>query len=162
VPPQAALRPIVLSLALACFLIVLTRLVLRRWTEAAVLTTLALLLFFAYGHVYALLRTVPTLGSTIGHHRYLVAVLLLLLAAGTAHLARHRVRPSLTLVLNLTGLLVVGLSLVTDGPDHRDSKRSRRSRRFRRRPKGDCNVRRPRNPPRLEAMRMRPNQRGVR
>ncbi len=45
VPPQAAVRPIVLSLALAGFLLVLTRLVLRRWTEAAVLTTLALLLF---------------------------------------------------------------------------------------------------------------------
>ena len=99
VPPQAALRPIVLSLALAGFLLVLTRIVLRRWTEAAVLTTLAVLLFFAYGHVYALLRTVPTLRSAIGHHRYLVAVLLLLLAVGTAHLARHRVRPSLTLVL---------------------------------------------------------------
>ena len=112
VPPQAALRPIVLSLALAGGLLVLTRIGLRRWTEAAALTTLAVLLFFAYGHVYALLRTVPTLGSAIGHHRYLMAVLLLLLAAGTVHLARHRVRPSLTLVLNLMGLLVVGLALV--------------------------------------------------
>jgi hypothetical protein len=111
VPPQSALRPLVVSLALAGLLLGLTRLVLRRWTEAAVLTSLTLLLLFAYGHVYALLRTIPTLGPALGHHRYLVAVLLLLLTAGTVILARHRVNPPTTLTFNVVGLLLVGLVL---------------------------------------------------
>ena len=112
VPLPTALRPIVVSLTLACLLLGLTRLLLRRRTEAAVLTSATLLLIFAYGHVYALLRTVPTLGPAIGHHRYLAAVWVILWAATAGTLARHRVRPSLTRVLNLMGLLLVGLALV--------------------------------------------------
>lgn len=111
VPPQASLRAIFLSLALAGLLLLLTRAVLRRWTEAAVLTSLTLLLFFAYGHLYVFLRGLPTIGSAIGHHRYLVTLVFLLVGGGAVYLARHRVNPSLPRTLNLMALFAVGLAL---------------------------------------------------
>src|SRR4030067_150859 len=69
--PRDALRALWISLAAAALMWWLLSRLLRDSPRAALLTSLALLLFFTYGHVYYLARGVPALSSTLGRHRYL-------------------------------------------------------------------------------------------
>ena len=50
----------------------------RNWTRAALLSLLLLILFYSYGHIYSLLKSVSILGVAIGRHRLLAPVWVLL------------------------------------------------------------------------------------
>jgi len=71
VRPSIGYRALLLSAGLAAVLLILFRLLLGDWSRAGLLTSLALLLFFSYGHVYNTLRSFE-LGFTLGRHRYLL------------------------------------------------------------------------------------------
>jgi hypothetical protein len=67
-----ALRSLFLAIGLAIVLFVLLRLILGDWDRAAILSSLWLVLFFTYGHVYQFLREISADGQGFGRHRYLV------------------------------------------------------------------------------------------
>jgi hypothetical protein len=69
---SVALRPLVVSLVVALLLLILFRLILRRWDKAALVTSFLLVLFYSYGQVYSLLEINPIAGFTLGRHRYLM------------------------------------------------------------------------------------------
>jgi len=73
VRPSIGYRALLLSAGLAAVLLILFRLLLGEWSRAGLLTSLALVLFFSYGHVYNVLRSLE-LGFTLGRHRYLLPV----------------------------------------------------------------------------------------
>jgi hypothetical protein len=91
---SAALRPLVISLAGSIFLFLLLRLLMRDWRRAAFSSTVLIILFFAYGHVYNALKTASVLGFALGRHRLLLFVWLLLvvlgiLAGASKHISLH-------------------------------------------------------------------------
>jgi len=69
---QVAIRPLLISLASTVIVLLAVRLILKDWRKAALVATLLQILFFSYGHLYQLLRTIPFLGMNIGRHRYLM------------------------------------------------------------------------------------------
>ena len=69
---SVAYRSILASLLIAGILLLLVRLISRSWLKAAAISSLILLLFFLYGHVYSLLKTTSFGGFIIGRHRYLI------------------------------------------------------------------------------------------
>jgi hypothetical protein len=69
--PAVAVRAILVSLLLAVALILLFRLLFKSWDTAAILTTAALLAFFAYGHIYNALKTINLTAATLDRHRLL-------------------------------------------------------------------------------------------
>ncbi len=69
---NVALRPLAVSLILALLLLILFRLLLRRWDKAALVTAFLLVIFFSYGHIYSLLEQHPIAGFSLGRHRYLL------------------------------------------------------------------------------------------
>ena len=69
--PDVALRAILFSLALAAIMFLLFRLFFKNWDTAAILTTAALLEFFAYGHVYNALKTMSLTANSLDRHRIL-------------------------------------------------------------------------------------------
>lgn len=71
---EVVLRALIIMPFLAAFVWVIFRTMLKSWQRAAVITTLLLLLFFSYGHVYHFLETHPILGFDLGRHRVLVGV----------------------------------------------------------------------------------------
>ena len=75
-------RPLLISLAGTVIVLLIVRLVLKDWRKAALVTTLLLVLFFSYGHLYQLLRSIPSVGMDIGRHRYLIVVYLTVFAIG--------------------------------------------------------------------------------
>ena len=97
-------------------LLLLARLVFRSWAKAAIWVSVFLVLFFAYGHLYLLLKTNPVLYPIIGRHRVLVAVALLILA-GLAWLLLKWRKPveTATLIFNLIAILLLILPVVQLG-----------------------------------------------
>ena len=69
--PDVAVRAILVSLVLALLLFFFFRLIFKNWDTAAILTTAALLAFFAYGHIYNALKTISLTASSLDRHRIL-------------------------------------------------------------------------------------------
>ena len=102
VRPTIGFRALALSALLALILLVLFRLILGDWSRAGLLTSIGLLLFFSYGHVYNLLRSVELGGTTLGRHRYLLPVWIVLGATGAWFIWKRGAHaPDLTAALTL-------------------------------------------------------------
>jgi hypothetical protein len=75
---EGVLKALLIVPLLAVIVWMLFRVILKSWQRAAVLTTVMLVLFFSYGHVYHFLEAHPILGLEIGRHRVLAVFYLLL------------------------------------------------------------------------------------
>ena len=104
-----ALRAFVVSLVLALMLLALFRLLLGDWPKAALLTSVTLVLFFSYGHVYSLLQGVLLGPVRIGRSAFLVPFWALVFLGFVAWLFRKQTRFEETHLLNLVGLILVAL-----------------------------------------------------
>ena len=111
VGPAAGVRPAALALAAAAVTLATLTLVVRDIRRAAAITSLLLIAFFGYGHVYALLKHVEWMGGLLGRHRYLIPLGVAVLAAATVAILRARHRATLTVWLNALGVMAVALPL---------------------------------------------------
>ena len=68
-------RAVILSGAFAILLLGVCWLFLRNWQAAGVVTTLLLVLFLTYGHLYNYISDLEVGGILIGRHRYLETML---------------------------------------------------------------------------------------
>src|SRR4030065_1309580 len=75
-----AVRSLVLSLLATTVLFVLLWLIFRDWHKAALPVSVLVVMVFAYGHIYPSIEDATFLNFNIGRHRYLILVLVLLLA----------------------------------------------------------------------------------
>jgi hypothetical protein len=80
IPPSSILHPLVFSLAVAIILYLIAALIVKKWDKAALITTVLLLAFFTFGHLYDLLKGVKLLSVEIGRMRYLLPAVLVLTA----------------------------------------------------------------------------------
>lgn len=69
VEPDVLLRPLLVSLIATLLLFLVLRLLFRDWYKAALGTTILLLLFFSYGHIYNYLKAINIAGIILGRHR---------------------------------------------------------------------------------------------
>lgn len=67
---SSAVRPLLFSVISATVLLIIGKAILKAWHTAGLFTTLALVLFFSYGHFYNELENLQILGIAIGRHRY--------------------------------------------------------------------------------------------
>ena len=77
-----AIRPIILVLILTSILLIVLSFLTSSWERAGILTSIFLILFFSYGHIYSLTEGSHFYGILIGRHRYLVLLWLGLLGLG--------------------------------------------------------------------------------
>jgi len=90
IDPGQALRPLLIALAAAALGLVILPLVVSNRKTAGLVLSLGLLLFFSYGHMYALLKLEPLAGLGLGRHRYLVPAYAALLLLGLWTIRRSR------------------------------------------------------------------------
>jgi hypothetical protein len=90
IDPGQALRPLLIALAAAALGLVILPLVVRNRQTAGLVLSLGLLLFFSYGHLYALLKQEPLAGLGLGRHRYLVPAYAAALLLGLWAIRRSR------------------------------------------------------------------------
>ena len=81
--PAESLRALALSIAGAGLVWLMASWLARSTSVGALLTSLAVVLFFTYGHVYYLVRGLPWLSFSLGRHRFLLLAWLIVLALGT-------------------------------------------------------------------------------
>jgi hypothetical protein len=105
---SAGLRSLLGSLFLTLIIYVLTLLLLSKPEKAALLTSLVLLLFYSYGHINLISRSWELLGGSIGRHRVLVPVyLLLLILVGWLILRTRRDLSTSTRFLNAFAIILL-------------------------------------------------------
>jgi len=93
VGPPAALRPLIISLALALILFFGARLLGWEQVRASLGAVLVVIVVLSYGHLYQALKAAHPLLASLVRHRFLLPLVLLLLAAGLWGLARLRRAP---------------------------------------------------------------------
>ncbi len=109
VAPASALLPLGLSVVGAGMLLLLVRLWLREWQRAALVTTILLVLFFSYGHIYSYLKGVTVSGIYLFRHRSLAPLWIVLAGLGVWWASRRR---SDVQVLTRTLNVVVAVLLI--------------------------------------------------
>jgi hypothetical protein len=109
--PGTAVRSLLASLLLVGVVLITSRWVLRDWHKAGIFSSLFIIAFFSYGHVYALIEDLQLFGFNLGRHRFLGPLYLLLLGGLLAALWRSRNIRRATRALNWIGLLMVLLPL---------------------------------------------------
>jgi hypothetical protein len=116
IEPSAALRPLAISVAAALTVLVLVWAVGRNWRSAGILVTLVVVLWFTFGQVYDVSRGISLGGVRPFRLTTLSGLYLVLFGLGTWLVLRSRSNfASLTQLLNLVGLFLVGFSLVQIG-----------------------------------------------
>ena len=106
---QGAFRSMLVSVVIAYGLLLIVRLVVREWEKAALITSMALLLFFSYGHLYRVIRYEELFGIVIGRHRYLIILWLLILSIWSWFVGKKIRRADLW---NATFSLVAGVAVI--------------------------------------------------
>jgi len=106
--------PILFAVGLAAFCLVVGRVIYRSWRKGAIVASLAVILFFSYGHTYSVLQS--ELGVTIVRHRYLLPLWTGLFAIGAyAILRAQRGLRGTTGFLNVAAVAVVVMPLLQIG-----------------------------------------------
>ncbi|MCG9479749.1 MAG: hypothetical protein K9H14_06010 [Actinomycetia bacterium] len=85
----------------------------RNINKAGITATIAVILFFSYGHIYNMVGGKQLLGLVVGRHRYLVLIWILLLLVVIFLIVRTRVDlKNLTRVLNIVAVCLIAVSVV--------------------------------------------------
>lgn len=108
VEPVVLWRPLGLVVLAALGVLLILRFVTRDWHRAALITSVLLLLFFSYGHLYAHLKKIEMSGFVIGRHRHMLPFWLGLAASGFWWGANRLREPrALTPVLNMVSIFLL-------------------------------------------------------
>lgn len=106
-------RPLLLSALMAGILMLLSYLVYRNWGRAALITTVLLILFYSYGHVYILLKGVNVDGLYLFRHRTLIPLWLMLATLAVWWASRKSLNiTSVTYTLNVIGLFLLIMPVI--------------------------------------------------
>jgi hypothetical protein len=105
---SSGLRPLVLSMLIAGLLVLIFYLVYRDWRRTALISTILLILFFSYGHIYILLKGVNINELYLFRHRTLIPIWLGLAVLAIWWLSRKSSNiTSVTYTLNIVGLFLL-------------------------------------------------------
>jgi hypothetical protein len=102
---SSGLRPLILSILVAGLLVLIFNLFYRDWRRTALISTIILILFFSYGHIYILLKGVEVSGIYLFRHRTLVPIWIILTAFAIWWASRKSTNiASITYTLNVVGI----------------------------------------------------------
>jgi hypothetical protein len=115
IDPVYAVRPLLLSVALAGTLLLFFRLLLHDWRRAALAASLWVLLFVSYGHVHSIVLGLTGEDALISSHGTLLPIAIALGILGVWLAARTKSIDAWTRALNVLGLVLVGFCVLQLG-----------------------------------------------
>jgi hypothetical protein len=108
-----AYRSLVISILIAGVMLIVLRGIFGRWCQAAVITSICLLLIYSYGHVYQWLSKIGGIGSVLGRHRFMLPVWLIFLVLGVVYSSKKVAQlDSVVKALNLIASVAMVLPLI--------------------------------------------------
>ena len=106
----SVVRPLVLSIVFTGIIWAVLRIITRDWDKAGIITTIAVVLFFSYGHIFLQIET--NFGELI-RHRYLTILFIgILVALGGLVMWKLKNTETMINFLSLMGTLMIVFSLV--------------------------------------------------
>ncbi len=110
---QDALKPLIISLVITTALLSGWRIISGNWQLAGLLTSLLVVWFFLYGHLYIPLKSVSVFGLVLGRHRYLLVIWTgIIIAIGYWLSKRSQVNQDLTMILNISSTVLIFLPII--------------------------------------------------
>jgi hypothetical protein len=108
IPLLSGLRALALSaVGVTLIYLLLWRLIYDK-NKAALITTLGSAIFFLYGHLYSIFGNIAVLSTTLGRHRFLAPISLIIFITGASFiLQRKKINTETILSMNLIGVLLV-------------------------------------------------------
>ncbi len=107
-----AIIPILVALGSTALAFVLLRVLFRNWQVAGMISSLLVIWFFTYGHLYNQIKSLSLFGVIVGRHRYLLLVWTVLIAVIAFWLARSfKVAPKLTFAFNIIAIFLICLPI---------------------------------------------------
>lgn len=107
IPIKDSFRAILFSLLLVVLVLVFFQALLRNWSKSSLLTSLLLIVFFSYGHIYGLLAGIELWGIQLGRHSILLVVFgIVVILVGWWILFRLRDFSGVSDALNMVGLIL--------------------------------------------------------
>ncbi len=107
-----SIRALVIALLIATGMFISLSLMVKSRLKAGLITTLTMVLFFSYGHIYTYLETHPSLAVNLGRHRLLAPIWLLIFILGCLLIFRsNRPLDSWNRFLNIVGVIALVLPL---------------------------------------------------
>jgi hypothetical protein len=108
VQPTDVVRSLSFSFLASILLYLVCWLIIQSPSKAALMSTMLILLFFTYGHIYGLLEKRLFLGVQIGRHRNMIFLWLLLIGVGTFLILKYGAHAKgLNQFLNTVGILLL-------------------------------------------------------
>jgi len=77
-PLSSIAHPLVFSVLISLLIFLVVRAFVRKWDKAAIISSILILVFFTFGHLYDLLKPVKVIHIEIGRLRYLLPTVLLI------------------------------------------------------------------------------------
>ena len=110
---SSGFRPLLLSVFMTGLVFLSLQFIFRDWKRAALLTTVFLILFYSYGHLYNLLKGGQLSGIFLFRHRTLIPIWFALATLGAWWVLRKSTNiAAVTYGLNLVGIFLLVLPLV--------------------------------------------------
>jgi hypothetical protein len=114
-----AIVPILIALLLTAVILGALKVLSRNWHIAGLLTSLLVIWFFTYGHLYNQVKNLSILGLIVGRHRYLIVIwTVFILASMFWLLKRNKSAPNLTFALNIISGLLICIPIAQIGAYH--------------------------------------------
>ena len=114
-----ALRALLVSLTAAILLTLVLRLIVKDLHKAAAISSFILVLFFSYGHIYNILEANSLAGMSIGRHRILAPLYLVIFGIGVWWITRPKHKLELlSQTLNIVALVAVALPILQISVDY--------------------------------------------
>ena len=105
--PLFGLRSLFFALVLTLVTLLVARLVMGNWRKAALVTTLAMLLFFTYGRLFVAIRGIYLFGFKLARHRLLFGLFGVILIGFSWMVYKKKNLLGWTRTLNLIGIIAV-------------------------------------------------------
>jgi hypothetical protein len=113
-------RSLLISNVVVMILLLVTYVVFRNWYKSAVFVALLVVIFLSYGHLYSIVKSASILGATVGRHRYLILLsLVIILCTGFFIYRKHKSTRAIR-ILNFTSMFLILISSITIGSQAKD------------------------------------------
>jgi len=110
---SSGVRPLILSILATGILILIFYLIYRDWKRTALISTIILILFFSYGHIYISLKGVEVGGFYLFRHRTLVPIWIILTVLTIWWTSRKSLNTTpVTYALNIVGFFLFILPII--------------------------------------------------
>ncbi len=87
----------------------------KNWQKAALITSVSLILFFSYGHVFTLIESSSFLNNLIGQHRFIVGGFVLLWIIALVLTIKQEFKPEFNKLMHIIGIILVAMPLIQMG-----------------------------------------------